>query len=289
MRRRLGYPACGLAILAALAACGGRTPTREPAAPAPPAPARGAWPAWACPVGPVVGAKELDPTVAAGTYQGGYAFSRAKFITMEHDISENVRGAATLTLAEDGSLSGCIGIDDASVGRISRYASPDKQDHTNRQGSRTLLGLRGRWQPSYDGARLMVERIGWKGCDAPEAEMSPSPVQLVCGLLAATPRLPTRALACRAIGYWPQIEKVTFDLGEGKRAGAWSMRWDLTGREAPDPHPPCGPWLLLGEAPGLMVVETDDAQAELPTVTFTSGTPEFDRGSFVDKPDAGAR
>src|SRR5262245_37590650 len=101
-----------------VAACGGRTPARPPATgdasttPQPrPAPAARGWPAWACPLGPFSGATEIDPSVPAGTYQAGYRFSREKFITMEHDIREATVGAASITLAEDGSMTGCLGID----------------------------------------------------------------------------------------------------------------------------------------------------------------------------------
>ena len=243
-------------------------------------PAQGA-PAWACPMGPVVGKARIDAKVPAGVYQAAFAYSRSVFLTTERSFTDEYRGQGTITLAEDGALSACLGTETSRAGSVGRYESPDGKDHSSGSQDRALLGMTGRWRSTGDGAHLTIDRVAWGRCDTPADASSPvSDWQLACGLLAQAGPLPGAALACRAVGDGPSFDDVALDLGANRRAGAWPLRDPVLGHGKPDPRPACGPWLLAGADPGLTVT-AEGRDDEVPTITFSAGAPTFNPKRYL--------
>lgn len=243
-----------------------------PTASAAPAPAATAEPpAWACELGPKVGGAVLSATVKPGRYDLEAGYSQSGFITMERTFGHSTRGRAWVDLGQDGSFEACIGVEQVQTSAVSQYASDDGQPHSSRSQSRTLQHLKGNWKASYDGARLSVTEMGFNDC-GPEGTMSPyGVVQLVCGTLRASASLPTDALACRALGQMSTLENIGLELGSSRRAGSWTLRYAPMDRGPADPAPLCGPWLLLGAAPGLTVSVQEGDRDEGPQLRFTAG------------------
>ncbi|MBN1771391.1 MAG: hypothetical protein JXB32_09030 [Deltaproteobacteria bacterium] len=240
--------------------------------------------AWACPLGPIVAAAAFDPRVPAGRYDLAFTYRQEKYPTMERYMTQTHVGRAELTLSDDGTFEGCLGMTIGSYGSVSEYESPDGERHVHRDERRQLQWMAGRWEQAADGVRLVLERVAWNTCrPTPDAPPSPVPAwQLVCGMLEANDKLPVRALACRAMQHLPWLEEAGLDLGDGARAGPWSLRLSpgplVTGD---DWLLPCGPWVLFGAAPGLTVESADGPRDERPVVTFTAGAAPFEPAAFL--------
>lgn len=229
-------------------------------------------PAWACPLGPVVGSLALQPKVEAGLYEAELDYSQDSLPTMERTFSHDITGRAWLRLDPTGAFEACLGLRETRSASVSKYASRDGEHHTSEDERRSLIHLRGEWTSRGDGARLVVRHLAWSECAATAEAMTPyEGAQLVCGSLPAAPPLPVSALACRALGALPGLESAGLELNSGRRAGAWALRQSPMDRGAPDPSPPCGPWLVFGASPGLTIRSEEGRHDERPTVTFSAG------------------
>lgn len=242
-------------------------------------------PAWACTFGPLLGGAVLQPQVEPGLYESELFFSQRALPTMERSYVHSVHGRTWMKLGADGSFEACLGADEGQTASVSQYASDDGQPHTSHTDTRTLLHLRGAWAQAYDGARVTVAHMGWGDCEAPAEKMSAyGTAPLVCGSVPAAPPMPVSALACRALGQLPGLETLGLELGSSSRAGSWALRYSPMDRGGLDPAAPCGPWLLLGAAPGLTVRSEEGDRDDRPTVTLSAGVQPMKTADFLTEP-----
>ena len=87
---------------------------------------------------------------APGDYALTLSASSHAFITMERTIWEGVSGTVSLSVAADGTFSGCIEAERSSGGSVSRFASRDGESHRSESKNDYHAGFRGTWAQQGD-------------------------------------------------------------------------------------------------------------------------------------------
>jgi len=233
-------------------------------------------------LGPLLGSSVETAAPTAGRYAARYGFGSAQYPTTEIYIQHDIRGAAIVDLAADGTATACLAVHAHRSTSISHYASPDREDHRSEDDQRLLLGARGTWVVDGDAARVVLDHTTRAGCAVPgNGDPGAPPVVLTCRAVAPTDRIPLAAVACRLDAAPHGADAIAINPADSPRAGPYTLQ------SGPAQHFDYGlgtPWLLLGPAPGLEVTSHDGRGRGGPQVTFASAAAavEIDELAYRD-------
>jgi hypothetical protein len=205
----------------------------------------------------VVGKLVPEP-VRPGDYAMTLAMKFQTYLSMEMTISEQRTGAASLTLAVDGTAHACIGlrVHHRREGQL-HYVKPTDRELPDDGVRKSLIGLAGTWTLVDGVAEIRFDRVGTATCSASAA--AKSVVALRCIAVGRTDRIPVSGLACEASAD-SGLELV--------------MPMTTESRSDPERHfheTPTGRNLVFGAPLVAVDVEQDDSDRS-PVISFQTGT-----------------
>jgi len=188
-----------------------------------------------------LGAVTATPQLSIKQWRVALSYRWRGFITRERTISYATDGTLSLTLHDDGSVTGEVTADTMRTSTVSKYASHDGEHHRYENSDEASMILRGVWSQGADAT--MITLTSFSRSTAPDESSAPEGLATMRCWQLSGGALPMPMLGCRVEGHAPAplTQELVVDAGTA-----------TTGAEpGSDPRTSDNRWVILGAMPGV--------------------------------------